>query len=165
MKKKTVPCSVHFTGGKTVKYSKLRFRFTVRVGECQRVIEHSVPKKTKTPNLNGTFSLCVYKKLLSTHIQPTGRFIAVANIFRYFFPIVFVFRSKIFNRYKQQKQKKNTYALLATESNNILYGICSGAWNFGGRIERGEQKKTKELSIVHFQGYWKVCQMHKSFCS
>lgn len=139
MKKKTVPCSVHFVGGKTVKYSKLRFRFTVRVGECQRVIEHSLSKKTKTPNLNGTFSLCVFIKSCYqlTFSQRVGS-LQLLIFFGIFFPIVFVFRSKIFNRYKQQKQKKNTYALLATESNNILYGICSEAWNFSGRIERGE---------------------------
>lgn len=55
MKKKSVPFLVHFVGGKTVKYSKLRFRFTVRAGECQRVIEHSVIKENKNTKSKWNF--------------------------------------------------------------------------------------------------------------
>lgn len=107
MKKKSVPFLVHFVGGKTVKYSKLRFRFTVRAGECQRVIEHSVIKENKnTKSKWNFFSACIKSCYQLTFSQRVGS-LQLLIFFGIFFSIVFVFRSKIFNRYKQQKQKKH----------------------------------------------------------
>lgn len=107
-------------------------------------------------------SACIKSCYQLTFSQRVGS-LQLLIFFGIFFSIVFVFRSKIFNRYKQQKQKKNTYALLATESNNNLYGICSGAWNFGGRIERGEQKKQKNFRLCIFRGIGKFAKCTSRF--